>query len=67
MVRLRAAKVEAIGQDVPDVVYRPGDSPMATCWIIGWGSTFGNKSDHAALKTQRAAGIIALATFTCAI
>jgi 2-oxoglutarate/2-oxoacid ferredoxin oxidoreductase subunit alpha len=52
MVRLRAAKVEAIGQDVPDVV--PAGDPDGDLLIIGWGSTYG--SITAALKTQRAAG-----------
>src|SRR5579863_1315566 len=52
MVRIRAAKVEAIGQDVPDVV-AAGD-PDGDLLIIGWGSTYG--SITAALKTQRAAG-----------
>ncbi len=52
MVRLRAAKVEAIGQDVPDVV--PAGDPDGDLLIIGWGSTYG--SITAALKAQRAAG-----------
>jgi 2-oxoglutarate ferredoxin oxidoreductase subunit alpha len=52
MVRLRAAKVEAIGQDVPDVV--PVGDPDGDLLIIGWGSTYG--SITAALKTQRDAG-----------
>ena len=52
MVRLRAAKVEAIGQDVPDVV--PAGDPDGDLLIIGWGSTYG--AITAALKAQRAAG-----------
>ena len=52
MVRMRAAKVEAIGQDVPDVV--PAGDPDGDLLIIGWGSTYG--SITAALKTQRTAG-----------
>jgi 2-oxoglutarate/2-oxoacid ferredoxin oxidoreductase subunit alpha len=52
MVRMRAAKVEAIGQEVPDVV-AAGD-PDGDLLIIGWGSTYG--SITAALKVQRAAG-----------
>ena len=52
MVRLRAAKVEAIGQDVPDVV--PAGDPDGDLLIIGWGSTYG--SITAALKAQRTAG-----------
>src|SRR5580700_4078993 len=46
MVRLRAAKVEAIGQEVPDVV--PAGDPDGDLLIIGWGSTYG--SITAALK-----------------
>jgi 2-oxoglutarate/2-oxoacid ferredoxin oxidoreductase subunit alpha len=52
MVRLRAAKVEAIGQDIPDVV--PAGDPDGDLLIIGWGSTYG--SITAALKAQRSAG-----------
>ena len=52
MVRLRAAKVEAIGQDVPDAV--PAGDPDGDLLIIGWGSTYG--AITAALKAQRAAG-----------
>src|SRR5438445_114393 len=52
MVRLRAAKVEAIGQDVPDVV--PAGDPDGDLLVIGWGSTYG--SITAAVKAQRAAG-----------
>jgi len=52
MVRIRAAKVEAIGQDVPDVV--PAGDPDGDLLIIGWGSTYG--AITAALKAQRAAG-----------
>ncbi len=52
MVRLRAAKVEAVGQDVPDVV--PAGDPDGDLLIIGWGSTYG--AITAALKAQRDAG-----------
>jgi 2-oxoglutarate/2-oxoacid ferredoxin oxidoreductase subunit alpha len=52
MVRLRAAKVEAIGQDVPDVV--PAGDPDGELLVVGWGSTYG--SITAALKAQRTAG-----------
>jgi len=52
MVRLRAAKVEAIGQDIPDAV--PAGDPDGDLLIIGWGSTYG--AITAALKAQRAAG-----------
>jgi len=52
MVRLRAAKVEAVGQDIPDVV--PAGDPDGELLIVGWGSTYG--SITAALKAQRAKG-----------
>ena len=50
MVRLRAAKVEAIGQDIPDVV--PAGDPDGDLLIVAWGSTYG--AITAALKAQRA-------------
>jgi len=49
MVRMRAAKVEAIGQDVPDVV--PAGDPDGDLLIIAWGSTYGSVT--AALRAQR--------------
>ena len=52
MVRTRAAKVEAIVQEVPDVVAE-GDS-SGDLLIVGWGSTHGPIT--AALKAQRARG-----------
>ena len=52
MVRLRAAKVEAIVQDVPDVV--PAGDPDGDLLIVAWGSTYGSVT--AALKSQRAKG-----------
>jgi len=52
MVRIRAAKVEAIGQDVPDAV--PVGDPDGDLLIVAWGSTYGSVT--AAVKTQRAAG-----------
>ena len=52
MVRLRAAKVEAIVQDVPDVV--PAGDPDGDLLIVAWGSTYG--AITAALKAQRAKG-----------
>jgi 2-oxoglutarate ferredoxin oxidoreductase subunit alpha len=52
MVRLRAAKVEAVGQDVPDVV-AAGD-PDGDLLIVAWGSTYGPIT--AALNAQRANG-----------
>ena len=39
MVHLRAAKVEAVVQDVPDVV--PAGDPEGDLLIVGWGSTYG--------------------------
>jgi 2-oxoglutarate ferredoxin oxidoreductase subunit alpha len=53
MVRLRAAKVEAVGQDVPDAV-AAGDSD-GDLLIVAWGSTYG--AITAAVKTQRAKGV----------
>jgi 2-oxoglutarate/2-oxoacid ferredoxin oxidoreductase subunit alpha len=52
MVRLRAAKVAAIVQDVPDVV--PAGDDSGDLLIVAWGSTHGPIT--AALKTQRAKG-----------
>jgi len=52
MVRLRAAKVEAIAQDVPDVV--PAGDPEGDLLLIGWGSTYG--AITAALRAQREKG-----------
>ena len=52
MVRLRAAKVAAVVQDIPDVV--PAGDPSGDLLIVGWGSTLGPIT--AALKTQRANG-----------
>jgi 2-oxoglutarate ferredoxin oxidoreductase subunit alpha len=52
MVRIRAAKVEAVVQDVPDVV--PSGDPDGDLLIVGWGSTFG--AITVAVRAQRAAG-----------
>jgi 2-oxoglutarate ferredoxin oxidoreductase subunit alpha len=52
MVRLRAAKVEAIVKDVPDAV--PAGDPDGDLLIVGWGSTYGPIT--AALGPQRAKG-----------
>ena len=52
MVRLRAAKVEAVVQDVPDAV-AAGD-PDGDLLLVGWGSTYG--SITAALRAQRDKG-----------
>ena len=52
MVRIRAAKVEAITQEIPDVV--PAGDAQGDLLIIAWGSTHG--AITAALKGQRAEG-----------
>jgi 2-oxoglutarate/2-oxoacid ferredoxin oxidoreductase subunit alpha len=52
MVRLRAAKVEAIAQDIPDAV--PEGDPSGDLLIVAWGSTHGPIT--AALNTQRGKG-----------
>jgi 2-oxoglutarate ferredoxin oxidoreductase subunit alpha len=51
MVRLRAAKVEAIVQDVPDAV-AAGDPDGVL--VVGWGSTYG--AITAAVRAQREKG-----------
>ncbi|MGD0842553.1 MAG: 2-oxoacid:acceptor oxidoreductase subunit alpha [Candidatus Acidiferrales bacterium] len=52
MVRLRAAKVEAVIAEVPDVV--PSGDPDGDLLIVAWGSTFG--AITAAVATARANG-----------
>jgi len=52
MVRIRAAKVEAIAQDIPDIV-AAGD-PDGDLLIVAWGSTHG--SITAAVNSQRELG-----------
>jgi 2-oxoglutarate ferredoxin oxidoreductase subunit alpha len=52
MVHIRAAKVRAIQQDVPDAV--PAGDPDGDVLLIGWGSTYG--SITAALRAQRQKG-----------
>jgi len=52
MVRLRAAKVEAIAQDIPDLV--PEGDSSGDLLIVAWGSTHGPIT--AALNTQRGKG-----------
>ena len=52
MTHLRAAKVEAVAQEIPDVV--PVGDPEGDLLIVAWGSTYGPIT--AALKTQRALG-----------
>jgi 2-oxoglutarate/2-oxoacid ferredoxin oxidoreductase subunit alpha len=53
MVRLRAAKVDAIVQDVPDVI--PAGDPDGDLLLVGWGSTYG--AITAALRAQRENGV----------
>jgi 2-oxoglutarate/2-oxoacid ferredoxin oxidoreductase subunit alpha len=52
MVRLRAAKVEAVADDIPDAV--PAGDESGDLLIVAWGSTHGPIT--AALKTARAKG-----------
>jgi len=52
MVRIRAAKVAGIAQDIPNVL--PAGDPEGDLLIIAWGSTCG--SITAALKAQRSKG-----------
>jgi 2-oxoglutarate ferredoxin oxidoreductase subunit alpha len=52
MVHLRAAKVEAVVQEVPDVV--PAGDPEGDLLIVGWGSTYG--AITVALRAQREKG-----------
>jgi 2-oxoglutarate ferredoxin oxidoreductase subunit alpha len=52
MIHLRAAKVEAVVRDVPDVV--PAGDPEGDLLIVGWGSTYG--AITAALRTARDGG-----------
>lgn len=52
MVRIRAAKVEAVAQDIPEIV--PAGDPEGDLLIIAWGSTHG--AITAAVKAQRAEG-----------
>jgi 2-oxoglutarate ferredoxin oxidoreductase subunit alpha len=52
MVRIRAAKVEAILQDVPNVL--PAGDTEGDLLIVSWGSTYGSITQS--VKTQRAKG-----------
>jgi 2-oxoglutarate ferredoxin oxidoreductase subunit alpha len=52
MVRIRAAKVEAVVNDVPDAV--PNGDLEGDLLIVGWGSTYG--AITAAVRAQRALG-----------
>jgi 2-oxoglutarate/2-oxoacid ferredoxin oxidoreductase subunit alpha len=52
MVRIRAAKVEAVAQDIPNI--EPAGDAHGDLLIIAWGSTHG--AITAAVKAQRAEG-----------
>ncbi len=52
MVQLRAAKVQAVADDIPDAV--PAGDPSGELLIVAWGSTHGPIT--AAVSTQRAKG-----------
>jgi len=52
MIHLRAAKVAAVAQDIPDLV--PAGDPDGDLLIIAWGSTYGAVT--AGLNAQRAKG-----------
>jgi 2-oxoglutarate ferredoxin oxidoreductase subunit alpha len=52
MVRIRAAKVEAIRQDIPNVM--PVGDPEGDLVLVSWGSTFGSVAQ--AVKVQREKG-----------
>src|SRR6201984_720886 len=52
MVRIRAAKVEGIVQDIPDLV--PAGDPDGELLIVAWGSTYGAVT--AGLRSARAKG-----------
>jgi 2-oxoglutarate/2-oxoacid ferredoxin oxidoreductase subunit alpha len=52
MVRIRAAKIEAIVQDIPNVM--PSGDPEGDLLIVSWGSTYGAITQS--IKTQREQG-----------
>ncbi|HET7105548.1 MAG TPA: 2-oxoacid:acceptor oxidoreductase subunit alpha [Candidatus Acidoferrum sp.] len=52
MVRVRAAKVEAIRQDIPNVA--PTGDPAGDLLLVSWGSTFGSVTQ--AVNVQREKG-----------
>src|SRR5271157_3670504 len=52
MVRIRAAKIDAIVQDVPNV--QPAGDPDGDLLIVSWGSTYGSITQ--AVKAERAKG-----------
>ena len=52
MVRIRAAKIDAIVQDVPNVL--PNGDPDGDLLLVSWGSTYGSITQ--AVKAERARG-----------
>ena len=60
MVQLRAAKVAAIADDIPDAV--PAGDPDGELLVVGWGSTYGAITARCARSARRAT---ASATPTC--
>jgi 2-oxoglutarate/2-oxoacid ferredoxin oxidoreductase subunit alpha len=52
MVRIRAAKVAAVAQEIPEIV--PAGDPQGDLLIVAWGSTHG--AITAAVRAQRAEG-----------
>ena len=52
MVRIRAAKIEAITQDVPNVM--PSGDPEGDLLIVSWGSTYGSITQS--VRAQREKG-----------
>jgi 2-oxoglutarate/2-oxoacid ferredoxin oxidoreductase subunit alpha len=52
MVRIRAAKVEAVRQDIPNAM--PGGDPEGDLLLVSWGSTFGSITQ--AVNEQREKG-----------
>jgi len=52
MVRIRAAKIDAIVQDIPNVL--PAGDPEGELLIVSWGSTYGAITQS--VKSQRAKG-----------
>jgi 2-oxoglutarate ferredoxin oxidoreductase subunit alpha len=52
MVRIRAAKIDAIVQDIPNVM--PAGDPEGDLLIVSWGSTYGAITQS--VKAQRALG-----------
>jgi 2-oxoglutarate ferredoxin oxidoreductase subunit alpha len=52
MVRMRAAKVQAVQQDIPQVM--PTGDPEGDLLLVSWGSTYGSVLQ--AVKSQRAKG-----------